>query len=73
MTRKLLTAAAATIALASASVHAAPADPLRAGAPVSGEELKGDGVLIAVLAAAVIGFVLIVSTEDDDDVFPTSP
>lgn len=73
MTGKLLTAATASIALASASVQAAPTDPVRTGASVEGEALAGDGLIIALLAAAVVGFVVVVATEDEDLDLPTSP
>ena len=74
--RTLGTVAAASLALASVSAHAAPVAADRAGAPVEASEQfggMGTGLLAALLAAALIAFVIIASDDDNDNDLPTSP
>lgn len=73
--RKVILGAATAAMLAGSSVaHAAPVANVRQASPVAkGESLRGGELWLAILAAALLAFILFQINDDDDDVLPHSP
>jgi len=79
MNAKTFTTAAAAIALTATPVLAQEASIDRMPAPVDaqgeqlGDEDRGPGLLLAILAVAAIAAGIYIALDDDEDTLPTSP